>query len=129
MSASTLTPVVPASALSLAIQAQMEADGHGLPGGEPTHAVMGKGGAILGAVCLTDLPVVWLWMDTRTPNPVLSYRVWRDVEATARTLGHSRIVLPITPDSPFYPFLNRMGFESVGPCEIFTKSTATAANT
>lgn len=107
----------------------MHADGHGLPGGEPTHAVIGKDGAIFGAVCLRDLPVVWLWMDTRTPSPMLSYRVWRDVEATARNRGFPRIVLPITPDSPFYPFLSRMGFEAVGPCEIFTKSTATAANT
>lgn len=82
---------------------------------------MGKDG-VLGAFSVRDLPVVWFWMDTRTSEPLASWRAWREVERVAKELGCQRIVLPIEPQSPFYPFVTRMGFTLIAPCELFHKS-------
>jgi hypothetical protein len=76
---------------------------------------------IYGAFSVRDLPVVWFWMDTRTSEPLASWRAWREVERVAKEHGCKRIVLPIDPDSPFYPFIKRMGFLPIGPCELFFK--------
>lgn len=108
-------------ALSAAIEAQMAEDGHSLPGGPATHALVSATG-IYGAFSVRDLPVVWLWVDTRTGEPLASWRAWREVERVTKGLGCPRIVLPIEPSSPFYPFIQRMGFIPIGPCELFFKS-------
>jgi hypothetical protein len=111
-------PVTPE--LSLAVEAQMEADGHALPGGPATHVLVGSTG-IYGAFSVRDLPVIWFWMDTRTSEPLASWRAWREVERVATELGCTRIVLPIQTDSPFHPFIKRMGFSLIGPCELYFK--------
>jgi len=111
-------PVTPE--LSRDVEAQMARDGHQLPYGPATHALVGATG-IYGAFSVRDLPLVWFWMDTRTKEPLASWRAWREVERIAKELGHTRIVLPIQTDSPFHPFINRMGFELIGACELYTK--------
>lgn len=113
-------PIPPDSPLSLAVEAQMREDGHQLPGGAATHVLEAAMG-IYGAFSVRDLPVVWFWMDTRTKEPLASWRAWREVERVARELGCHRIVLPIEPNSPFYPFVKRMGFIPIGSCELFFK--------
>lgn len=101
-----------------AIEAAMDADGHGCPGGV-THGLWDDAGRLHGAVSLTYAPVVFVWMDTHRHSPLGCARAFRLVEQEVRRLGHPRMLLPIQTESPFHQYIGSLGYELVGPCELW----------
>jgi hypothetical protein len=100
------------------VQAAMAEDGgHNVPC--VTHALIGDDGEIWGAFSVVYAPALFLWMDTRKGTGLGSMRAMKLAKAEFRRLGHRRILLPVQTDSPFYPWVQSLGFVPIGPCELF----------
>lgn len=115
-----LTPLRPATLTLLKRRMEEEAGpGAGLP--DMSHAVLDNEGTLVGCIGLRHFPVVWWWMDPHYRRPRTSYRLLRHLEGVAEGLGYQRLLLPVHPDSPFFPYLKRMGYGSLGGGELFIK--------
>jgi hypothetical protein len=110
----TAHPITSAAELA-ALNEQMAGDnGHSCY--RPTHILRDSAGRTVGAFSITFAPVLFFWMDTRTPSPLASLRALKLAVSTFRALGHERIILPCQPDSPFYRY---MGTGIIGhPCNL-----------
>lgn len=100
------------------VQAAMEADGgHNVPC--VSHALIGSDWTLWGAFSVVYAPALFFWMDTRKGTGLAALRGLRLAQAELRKLGHKRILLPIQPSSPYYPWVRSIGFTLIGPCELF----------
>lgn len=96
----------------------LEEDGHSIP--SPTHIVW-NGTQIIGAYSLAYAPCLFFWMHSTRATKFDSYRAFSKATATLEQMGHSKPILIIENSSPFYEFLNRLGYSILGKGEIFMK--------
>lgn len=98
------------------VEAVMLADGHSFP--SPTHYFVDEG-AIIGALGLGFAPVLFMWMHSTKATKLHSYRAHLEAIRILQELGHTRILLPIQPASPFCSFIDRLGYHKLGDCQLF----------
>lgn len=96
----------------------MDEDGHSLP--SPTHLFVSHKG-VIGACSLAYAPCLFFWMHSTRATKFDSYRAFSKATATLEQMGHSKPILIIENSSPFYEFLNRLGYSILGKGEIFMK--------
>lgn len=99
------------------IDAMLE-DGHGVP--NPTHIVE-SGNQLIGAFSLAYAPVLFFWMSTTRADRLTSHRAFCAAQDILKDMGHSKPILLIQESSPFYPYIERLGFGFIGKGEVFIK--------
>lgn len=105
------------------VEARLIMDGgHQLPG-RATLAAFTDEGALFGAFGTAYAPLLFVWMDSQKHHPRDALQAFQAVRKLMHDAGHPRILLPIQTDSTFYPFISRLGFELIGPCELWQSST------
>jgi len=86
----------------------------------PTHAAV-RGGAVIGYVSCGAAALLFGWMDTRTATARESFTVWRNAEAIMQRAGHRIVCLPCEAQSPFMPFVSKLGYETLGAARFNLK--------
>ena len=79
----------------------------------PTHIVE-KDHQIIGYVSLGVLPTVLVWMDQHRAMVRDSMAVANFFETRVADAGASHVVLPCTENSPYRPYLESVGYVSLG---------------
>lgn len=100
-------------------QLYMHDDGHYVPA--ITHVVTDND-QVIGAFSVSAAPVLFFWMHTTRAMPIHCFKAFRQAESILRDAGHENPILIIERSSPFYPFLQRLGYGISGKAELFTKS-------
>ena len=96
----------------------MQEDDHNIP--SPTHIVE-SGNHIIGAFSIAYAPVLFFWMSETRADRLTSYKAFKTAMELIKAKGFDNVILPIHPDSPFYSFINKLGFEFVGAGEIYMR--------
>ena len=101
--------------------AAMDEEGHSVP--DVTHMVKISilDDHIIGAFSVAYAPCLFFWMHTTRSNAIGSYRAFRKASAILKEMGHEKPILIIDKTSPFYAFLDRLGYSILGTGEIFIK--------
>lgn len=94
-----------------------QADGHMTV--YPTHYIE-KNNEVIGSASVHG-PFVVLWMHTRRATVVDSVKVIGDIEKLLVSRGHEFAIVPITTNSPFYPFMERLGLKKLCNMSLFLK--------
>ena len=84
----------------------------------PTHVVLRGEEEVVGYASLGGQALFFAWLDSRKLSAHESFRAWRQAEEVAHGRG---LCLAVSPDSPFLPFVERMGYERLGPAVLFLK--------
>lgn len=79
----------------------------------PTHAVW-KGGEIVGYGSINNTPMVNVWLHSKRIAPRDSIQLLGIAEALASSQGLKHIVMPCADTSPFFPMMEKLGFERLG---------------
>lgn len=100
----------------------MELDGHAPL--FPTHEVCSPSdGSTVGYLSLLNTPVLNFWMHTKNAKARDSWFALQVAENIAAQ--HTKaLVLPCTTTSPYYTYLPRLGYKSLGQFELFVKDLA-----
>jgi len=85
------------------------------PRGEPLGGVEDE---VVGYASLGGHQLFFAWLHTRRLNKHESFRAWRLAEELAADKG---LVMAVSPESPLLPFVERMGYERLGPAVLFIK--------
>lgn len=88
----------------------------------PTHILKDDQGRTAGAFSTACAPVLFFWVHSSRHNAVAAAHAYALAEQEFRRLGHDRILLHLESSSPFYPYLVKVGYESLGDMTLFTKS-------
>lgn len=104
----------------LALNAVMDSDSHSCF--LPTHILRDNQGVIAGAFSVQCAPVLFFWIHSHRHNALAAAHGYALAEAEFRKRGHARILLYLEKDSPFYPYLSRVGYEEHGDVTLLTKS-------
>jgi hypothetical protein len=94
-----------------AVRQAARADGHALLA--PTHVVL-RDRQVIGYVSILALPVVHVWMDSKTAGVRDSLAMLAQTEAIVRDRGATHYYLPCQQESPFFPLLEKSGFADLG---------------
>lgn len=86
----------------------------------PTHVVE-KGPQIVGSLSIGVLPVVLVWMDTERTKARDSACVMNFFENNLADKGAPFMLLPCAENSPFRPFLDKVGYTNMGQFSLFVK--------
>ncbi len=98
------------------VEDEMRANGHGFP--SPTHYFEADG-QLIGALGLDFAPMLFMWMHTERATALQSYRAHAAAVQILRDTGHFRILTAIQPCSPFYSFVDRLGYRKLCDCQLF----------
>jgi len=85
-----------------------------------THLVE-KAGEIVGYLSLCATPVVGIWLDTEKTKAIDSIHVQQLYETILRHIGVREYLTACTEESPFYPQMERLGYEELGKTVHFRK--------
>ena len=100
---------------------EMRLDGHGVP--RPTHAVLSDDGKeVIGAYSLHFAPCLFFWMHTKRGTAITSYRALRGALGQITELGYETPLLLIQRESPFYPYVKKMGFRTMMAGELMIQA-------
>lgn len=86
----------------------------------PTDVIW-KAGERVGWFSVAAMPVAWAWMSTRKMKIRDSLQVINTVEGVQRRLGAPGIFLPCSKESPFFPYLQKIGYVDSGNYQFFWK--------
>ena len=78
----------------------------------PTH-VMLRGDQIIGYLSLGGIPTVQAWFDTQSGHVLDSLKMIEMGEAILASQGAPGFCVMVSKDSPFFPHMQRLGFEPV----------------
>jgi hypothetical protein len=87
--------------------------------GFPSHAVW-KGGQIIGGIGIHTTPVVTVWIARDTP-PRQTRELVRQIETLCRDRQPGYMVVPVRPESPFLPAMEKLGYQASGSFTMFIK--------
>ena len=87
-----------------------------------THYLV-KNGEIVGAWNLGAIPLVMNWQHSKKINARDSLYLQETLDALMRERGHKVYLSACAADSPYRPFMNKLGYELVMSSDIFAKST------
>jgi hypothetical protein len=79
----------------------------------PSHIVV-KGGEIVGYGSIGQIPMVNVWLHSQRVKARESLALLNLAENIAALAGFKVICMPCAEDSPFLPFMERFGYESLG---------------
>lgn len=102
-----------------AVKAAAAADNHQVLA--PTHAFR-LGDTIVASASIGSVPTVHLWADSKSMNARRSLCCFRMVETFCQTLGYRAILVPCAENSPFYPFMPKLGFTRLGTSSLNLKA-------
>lgn len=86
----------------------------------PTHIVE-RDGLIVGYCSIGAIPVVNAWLHSKIVHPRESVYLLNTAEAVAHAMGAQRILMPCSPNSPFHPHMERLGYRVLGDATICLK--------
>jgi hypothetical protein len=86
----------------------------------PTEVIW-KGGQRVGWFSVGAMPTVWAWMSTRRMKIRDSLQAINTVEAVCRRTGSPGVFLPCDEKSPFFPYLEKIGYVDLGKFHFFFK--------
>lgn len=89
----------------------------------PTHVFL-KHDEIVGYVSLAAVALVLPWFDSRQCHADDSFYFGNMVENLAQMHGHDVLCLPFVKDSPFQPFIERLGYQKAGQVELTFKKVS-----
>jgi hypothetical protein len=93
-------------------------DNHGV--WYPTHLIK-KDGEISGYVSVCTTPIVNVWLDSKKLVARDSVQLLNTLENVMRMTGRQDYVMPCSPDSPFFPNMQRLGYSVMGENVWFHK--------
>lgn len=109
-----LVPLTPV--LRALVDQAAAADGHRAVAA--THAVL-RGGQVVGAVALGNVPTLFLWLDRQRVGALDSYRVWRKLADHFH--GAGPVCVPCTEASPLRPYLEKLGGQRIVTAHLYLK--------
>jgi hypothetical protein len=86
----------------------------------PTDVVL-KGGKKVGWFSIGAVPTGWAWLSTKELHVRDTLTAINIVEGVQRRLGSPGLFLPCRKESPFYPYLEKIGYSNGGPYDFFFK--------
>lgn len=94
-------------------------DGHFIP--KPDYVAV-LNGSVVGAFSAAAAPFVFLWVKLGQ-KMLVSVKILKAAEQRVRELGFPGAVIPITKDSPFRPYMERLGYVPDNRSEILCVGT------
>ena len=79
----------------------------------PTHVVK-RDGEIIGYGSIGTVPMLNVWVHSTKVNKFESLRLLREAEAIAKAQGAAYVIMPVSEESPFRPYVARMGYTTLG---------------
>ena len=98
------------------LQQLMHDDGHNVPA--VTTLIMDNN-TVIGAYSKVYLPVIFAWFHSERATKISCYRAYNQIVDRSKKAGFKRIGWMIQKDSPFYPYLGRLGVSCIGSGEVF----------
>lgn len=86
-----------------------------------TH-VMTRGEEIVGYLSLAGMPMVHAWFSLQVKNPRHSREMIRHGETVLRERNVKTFTVAVSPDSPFSPNMERLGYKKLGITEIWVRN-------
>jgi len=99
-----------------ALAAAATADNHRVIA--PTHVAVRGTDECVGYASLGGQRLFFAWLDSKKLVARESFAAWRQAEVVAAGMG---LCLAVSPNSPLLPFVERMGYERLGPAILFLK--------
>lgn len=93
-------------------------DGHGLL--FPSHGLW-RGTVPVGALSVATVPMVSIWLDTKQAHVRESLAAMTFYEGMTATQGAPVVIVPCRPNSPLFPFMEKVGYENHGLFTLFAK--------
>jgi len=94
------------------------ADGHNVFGA--THLIT-KRGQIAGYMSLGMIPTVHTWFSTKLLKASDSLLTIKAAENQLALTSVPGVIIPVSPDSPFHPVMERMGYKKLYSADLFIK--------
>lgn len=85
-----------------------------------THLVR-KDGKIVGYGSIAPAPIVNVWLDSKRVEAIESARLLRRLTDGLSFSGARHVLMPCADSSPFYPVMEKLGFERLGPTVLHVK--------
>ncbi len=79
----------------------------------PSHLVM-KGSQIVGYASVGSVPMLNCWVHSKHVNKHESVRLLRECEDMLAERGAQFCILPVAENSPFRPYVNKLGYTTLG---------------
>jgi len=86
----------------------------------PSHLVV-RGNNIVGYGSVCSMPVAHIWMDKQHAKANDSVFASRQLDQEMKRLGHKFFVTLCHENSPFYPVMDRFGYQKLHPMTLFLK--------
>lgn len=100
------------------LEKEADADGHIIVA--PTHLVE-KEGEIVGSISMGVVPMVLTWLSSTKVTARDSLAVLNVIENLATAQGQRALCIPCWEQSPFYPFMQKFGYNKLFTTDIFVK--------
>ncbi len=91
----------------------------------PTHVVEDDKGRIIGYASIGAVQYFGCWLDSKRVNAMQSVQLLAQGEQIAREQGAQQVLMPCEQRSPFYPYMQRLGFQKLGQASFNLKSLST----
>lgn len=78
----------------------------------PTH-VARRGGELVGYFGINSMPQVHVWMNSKSVSAMESVRCLDALQNVLRCQNWGELVLPCNTDSPYHPFMRKLGFAPI----------------
>lgn len=101
-----------------ALETAARADQHGLL--YPTHTVL-KAGEIVGYGSVFGAPIVNAWMHRTKCNARDTVEAMRHLDELVRAHGRRRYIMSCAKSSPYFPFMERLGFQPLWENMFFVR--------
>lgn len=75
----------------------------------PTHMLV-KDKQVSGYLSMFNTPIINIWADSKRVTPRESFTGIHTVEQMARDKGQNLIIIPCSEDSPYYSYMEKMGY-------------------
>lgn len=79
----------------------------------PTHVIV-KRGEIVGYASIGAVPVLNVWVHSQKVVKFESVRLLREGEAMLKERGYRFVILPVAENSPFRPYVQKLGYHTLG---------------
>jgi hypothetical protein len=86
----------------------------------PTH-ILEKNGQLVGYISLGGVPTALVWTDTKLVKARDSACLLNFMENTVAASGSQFMALPCTTQSPYRPFIERLGYLNCGQHDLLIK--------
>lgn len=94
----------------------------------PTH-LLEREGEILGYASIGCVPMVFCWVDSRKVRARQSFALLAQAEQLAAAYAPVNVIcVPCTAESPFAPFMGRLGYHQLGEAMFLVKNLKAKAN-